>query len=75
MDMIDILINIHPDLSAGERTQLDDDLRSVDGVISVHFSAEHPHLMTLEYNPEKTSSDKLLRHVGERGVEASKIGL
>jgi hypothetical protein len=75
MDMVDILINVHPDLSAGERSQMDDELRNVDGVISVHFSAEHPHLLTLEYNPEKTNSDALLRHVGDRGVEASKIGL
>ena len=75
MDMVDILINVHPDLSAGERTQLDDDLRGIDGVISVHFSTEHPHLLTLEYNPAQTSSDTLLKHVGDRGIEASKIGL
>ncbi len=75
MDMVDILINVHPNLSNEERSQLDDELRSVEGIISVHFSTEHPHLMTLEYNPEKTSSDILLKHVGERGVEASKIGL
>lgn len=75
MDMVDILINVHPDLSAGERTQLDDDLRSIDGMISVHFSAEHPHLLTLEYNPAQTSSEVLLKHVGGRGIKASKIGL
>ena len=73
--MVDILINVHPDLSAEERTQLDDDLRAIEGVISVHFSVEHPHLLTVEYNPAQTSSDTLLKHVDERGVEASKIGL
>jgi len=75
MDMVDILINVHPNLSVGERSQLDDDLRAIDGVLSVHFSVEHPHLLTVEYNPAQTSSDTLLAHVGERGIEASKIGL
>ena len=75
MDMVDILINVHPDLSTEENSQLENDLRGINGVISVHFSAEHPHLMTLEYNPAKTNSETLLKHVGDRGVEASKIGL
>lgn len=75
MDMVDILINLHPDLTAEEHIQLENDLRSIDGVISVHFSAEHPHLLTVEYDPAQTNSETLLRHVSDRGVEASKIGL
>ncbi len=75
MDMVDILINVHPDLSTEENSQLENDLRDINGVISVHFSAEHPHLMTLEYNPAQTNSETLLKHVGDRGIEASKIGL
>ncbi|MDT8384135.1 MAG: hypothetical protein RRB22_06945 [Gammaproteobacteria bacterium] len=75
MDMVDILINVHPDLSNKERSLLETDLRDIDGVISVHFSAEHPHLLTLEYNPAQTSSEALLNRIGDRGVEASKIGL
>lgn len=75
MDMVDILINVHPVLSNKERSQLETDLRDIDGVISVHFSTEHPHLLTLEYDPAKTSSEILLNRIGDRGVEASKIGL
>lgn len=33
MDMVDILINVHPDLTAEECTQLENGLRSIDGVI------------------------------------------
>lgn len=75
MDMVDILINVHPNLTAEDRSRLEDDLRSVGGVLSVHFSPEHPHLLTVEYDPTQTNSETLLKHLGERGVDASKIGL
>lgn len=74
MDMADIVIHVHPDLSAEERAKLEEDLRGYEGVISIHFSEEHRHLPKAVYDPDVTSSTDILVHIGERGVQAAKIG-
>lgn len=75
MDITDVFIHVHPELPADARTGLEEGLRSFDGVVSVHFNQQHEHLLVVAYNPELISSAQVLEHVGERGVEASKIGL
>lgn len=75
MDMADIIIHVHPDLSAEERNKLEEDIRGYTGVISIHFSDEHPHLLKAVYDPDVTSSADILLHIGERGIKATKIGL
>ena len=75
MDMVDALIHVHPDLSAMEREKLEEELRALAGVISVHFSPGHLHLLIVAYDPKVTSSTAILTHAGTRGVEATKVGL
>lgn len=75
MDIADFLIHVHPDLSGDERTKLEDGVGGLEGVVSVHFSPEHHHLMVVAYDPELTDSARILEYVGARGVEATKIGL
>lgn len=75
MEMVDILIHVHPDLSAARRETLEEELRGYPGMLSVHFSREHPHLLVVEYDPNAISSAAILNLVGERGVQASRIGL
>jgi len=75
MDIADILIHVHPDLPIDERVCREEDIQDLDGVISAHFNQQHTHLMIVAYNPEAISSAKILDQMGERGVEASKIGL
>mgnify|MGYP001595218714 FL=1 len=75
MDIADILIHVHPDLPVDARAGLEEGLRGFDGVISAHFNQQHGHLLVVAYNPDLISSAQVLEHVGERGVEASKIGL
>ena len=75
MDMVDVLIHVHPNLSVMEREKLEEELRALAGVISVHFSPGHPHLLTVAYDPQATSSTAILAHAGTRGVEATKVGL
>jgi hypothetical protein len=74
MGMADIVIHVHPDLSADERSKLEEGRREYDGVVSIHFNPERPHLLTAVYDPDVTSSAEILVHIGERGVEAAKIG-
>ena len=75
MDMVDALIHVHPNLSTMEREKLEEELRALAGVISVHFSPGRPHLLIVAYYPQATSSTAILAHAGARGVEATKVGL
>jgi hypothetical protein len=74
MNVADIVIHVHPDLSAEERDKLEEDLRDYAGVISIHFNPERPHLLTAVCDSDVTSSADILMHIGERGMEATKIG-
>jgi hypothetical protein len=47
----------------------------MEGVVSACFSPEHPHMMTVTYNPDAVSSGAVLERIGLRGIEASKVGL
>lgn len=75
MSVADFLINVHPELPMHERTQLEDELSRMGGVVSACFSPAHPHIMTVTYNPDAVSSGTVLARVGARGIEASKVGL
>ena len=75
MDLVDFLINVHPELPVNERTQLADEICDMEGVVSACFSPEHPHMMTITYNPDAVSSGSVLERIGLRGIEASKVGL
>jgi hypothetical protein len=60
MNISDIMIHVHPELSAEQRTKVEDELSNQDGVISVHFSFEHQHEMTVAYNPESVTAENIL---------------
>ena len=75
MDIADFLINVHPELPMNERTQLEDEIGHMEGVVSAHFSPGHPHMMTVAYNPDAVSSSKVMVQVGKHGIWASKVGL
>lgn len=75
MDLADFLINVHPELPMNERTQLEDEISHMEGVVSACFSPDHPHMMTVTYNPDAISSGAVMALVGKHGIEASKVGL
>ncbi len=75
MEMVDILIHVRADLTTQQRDVMEEELRGYPGMLSVHFNREHPHLLVVEYDPNAISSAEILKHVGERGVQASRIGL
>jgi len=75
MNITDILIHIHPDLSAEQRTQVEDFVSNQDAVVSVHFSPEHQHEMTVAYNPESISSETILGLVRQWDKDAMMAGL
>lgn len=75
MGMADIMIHVHADLSAEARQKVEEDLQGCDGMMSAHFSEDHPHMLTVVYDPAAITSQTILKHVHDQGVEASMIGL
>ncbi len=75
MDIVDIMFHVPADLSTTERANIERDIQGCDGVVSVHFNIEHPHMMEVAYNPQVIDSETLRRHVSERGLAVSKVGL
>jgi len=71
----DILFHIPADLPARLRGNIERDLQGCDGVISAHFSAGHPHMLQVAYNPRTVTSETLRGHIAERGLTVSMAGL
>ena len=75
IQLADVTLHIDEKLGPIDRRQLEDVLRSIDGVVSVHNPAERPHLAVVEYLPAKTSSSSILTTVRGVGMHAELIGL
>jgi hypothetical protein len=75
MDIADIMFHVAVDLSTKDRADIERDIQGCDGVVSVHFSRADTHMLEVAYNPQVIDSETLRRHVSERGLAVSKIGL
>lgn len=75
MDIADILIHVHPELSAVQRAKIEDELGERDGVVSVHFSPGHPHLLTVAYDPRTVTARQILDLVRRWDEAATMVGL
>jgi hypothetical protein len=75
IQLADVTVHIDQTLNLERRGQIEDVLRAIDGVVSVHNPDERPHLTVVEYNPAKTHSGAILSTVTGQGVHAELIGL
>ena len=75
INLADITLHIDEDLSAEQRGTIEESLRALDGVVSVHNSDKAPHLTVIEYNPSVMDSQRILRRVTDQGVHAQLAGL
>ena len=75
IQLADVTVHIDQTLERDERARIEDALRAIDGVVSVHNPDDRPHLSIVEYNPERTNSAAILSTVTEQGVSAELIGL
>lgn len=73
--LVDVTIHIDETVEESRRPELVNKVRGQDGVVSVGYHDEKPHLMIIEYNPEKISSKKLLQTIKDEGLHAELIGL
>ena len=73
--LTDVTLHIDENLHIDKRQSIEDSLRSLEGVVSVHNDSKTPHLAMIEYNPDVTSSSAILQRVINEGVHAELIGL
>jgi len=72
----DILIYVHPELSADDRTKIENDVAKRAGVISAHFDHhKHPHALTVLYKLDAISEQEILASVRKYDPSASLVGL
>ncbi|MCW8962196.1 MAG: ATP-binding protein [Gammaproteobacteria bacterium] len=75
INLVDLILHIDEDLSTEQRGTIEESLRALDGVISVHNADKTPHLTVVEYDPAAMDSQKILRRVTDQGVHAELAGL
>ena len=73
--LVDVMVHVDEAVDATARGQMEDAVRAIDGVVSVGQNDDKPHLMMVEYNPDKTSSSDILSCVKGQGVHAEIVGL
>lgn len=73
--LTDVTIHIDKDADSDTRGKVEAALRNLPGVVSVHMPSEKPHLLTVEYDPDATTSTHMLTTVRELAGHAEMIGL
>jgi len=72
----DIMIYVHPELSTEVRTRIENDIKAHPGVISACFDHhKHPHALTVLYNLDAISEKEILEFVRKYDPAASMVGL
>mgnify|MGYP003572238530 FL=1 len=75
IQLADVVVHIDQTLERERRSEIEEQLRAIDGVVSVHNPDDRPHLAIIEYNPDRTSSADILNTVTVQGVNAELVGL
>jgi hypothetical protein len=75
IQLADVVVHIDQTLALDRRSEIEAELRAIDGVVSVHNPDDRPHLAIVEYNPDKTNSATILSTVTGQGVHAELVGL
>ncbi|NOX10149.1 MAG: hypothetical protein GXP22_11835 [Gammaproteobacteria bacterium] len=76
INIVDIIVHLHPENSCDDTDKIEQELRDRDGVVSVHFNAEaHPHAVVVAYNPDAVTSQQLLAGIRQCDKAAMMAGL
>jgi len=76
MDTVDVLIHVHPELSAENRAKVETEVMACAGVIAADFDRhQHPHALTVLYNPDKVQDKQILEVVRRYDPAAAMVGL
>ena len=74
-NLVDVTIHIDEDLSPEVRLTIEESIRALDGIVSVHNSSKTPHLTVVEYDMDEMDSLRILKRVTDQGVHAELVGL
>ena len=75
INLADVTLHIDETLPHEERENVADAIRGIEGVVAVASHDERPHLMVVEYDPNRTSSQEILSSVKGAGFHAELVGL
>lgn len=76
MKTVDVLIYVHPELSAENRARVAQGVAKSVGVIAASFDKhKHPHALTVQYDPDAVQSKQILEVVRRHDPAASLVGL
>jgi copper chaperone CopZ len=75
IQLADVTIHVDENLDVTKRAEIEQKIRAIDGVVSVHNPDDKPHLAVVEYDPNKVNSKALLEVVKNEGVHAQLVGL
>lgn len=75
ISLTDVTVHIDEELDGETRAKLEDDLRALEGVVSVRSSERTPHLMVVTYEPSHASSKDILHTVVGERVHAELVGM
>ena len=73
--LADVIIHIDKNLSSEQRGTIEESLRALDGVVSIHNPDETLHLTLVEYDPDVITSHVILERVTDQGTHAELVGL
>lgn len=70
VQLVDVAVRIYDDLNPDRLHELEDTIREVDGVVSIHSPKGHPHVLLVEYNRARVNSIRIIDHITQHGVNA-----
>ncbi|MDH5233171.1 MAG: ATP-binding protein [Gammaproteobacteria bacterium] len=73
--MVDVTLHIDQNSSASERDGLREQLLEQDGVLAADFGSNTPHLVIIEYDPDKINSSAFVELAKNNGLHAELVGL
>ena len=70
----DVVLHVNEALDEQARHGLEDQMRTIDGVIAPRFNDRRTHLMIVAYDPDRISAVGLRNEVQQRGYHAQHCG-
>ncbi|MFO8153416.1 ATP-binding protein [Thioalkalivibrio sp.] len=73
--IVDVTVHIDEALDSMLRGELADKLRTISGISNTSILDHTPHLMVVQFDPERIGTRQILDAVTSTGVRAELIGL
>jgi hypothetical protein len=74
MNICDVVIHVNESLGPRARLDLEERMRTLDGVIAPRFNERTPHLMIVAYDPDRAHVSDLIDEVRRQGYTAQNCG-